>query len=62
MNTSFLVAISTKIGHRRPDSVPTPFEIPIKIPAYRGAMSRWLTLKPEKLFYLEELMYNVRQV
>lgn len=39
--------LSTKKGTRSPAIVPIPFDIPIKILAYLGAMSKWLTLKPE---------------
>ena len=35
----------TKIGHMMPASVPKPLETPIRILAYRGAMSKWFTLK-----------------
>lgn len=38
---------STKMGTNNPAIVPTPFDIPIKILAYLGAMSKWFTLKPE---------------
>lgn len=37
----------TMIGQTIPDSVPTPLEMPIKILAYLGAMSKWFTLNPE---------------
>lgn len=37
----------TIIGQTIPDSVPTPLEMPIKILAYLGAMSKWFTLNPE---------------
>jgi len=30
----------------RPAIVPMPFDMPIRILAYRGAISRWFTLKP----------------
>lgn len=33
-------------GHNRPAIVPIPFEIPISILAYLGAISKWFTLKP----------------
>lgn len=39
--------LSTKKGTNRPAIVPIPFDIPIKILAYLGAMSKWFTLKPE---------------
>ena len=39
--------LSTKIGTRSPAMVPIPLDIPIRILAYLGAISRWLTLKPE---------------
>lgn len=44
--TLFFVIAPTIIGHTIPDNVPTPFEIPIKILAYLGAISKWLTLNP----------------
>lgn len=44
--TFFFVSFSTTIGHKSPDKVPTPFEMPMRIPAYRGAMSKWFTLNP----------------
>jgi len=37
------------IGHRSPAIVPIPFDMPISILAYLGAMSKWLTLNPESL-------------
>ena len=45
--TLFFVIAPTIIGQTIPDSVPTTFEMPIKILAYLGAISKWLTLKPE---------------
>lgn len=45
--TLFFVIAPTMIGQTIPDNVPTPFEMPIKILAYLGAISKWLTLKPE---------------
>lgn len=45
--TFFAVILSTKKGTIRPAMVPIPLDMPIKILAYLGAMSRWLTLKPE---------------
>lgn len=39
--------LSTKKGTRSPAIVPIPFDMPIKILAYLGAMSKWLTLNPE---------------
>ena len=30
-----------------PASVPTPLDMPMRMEAHLGAMSRWLTLKPE---------------
>ena len=45
--TLFFVIAPTIIGQTIPDNVPTPFEMPIKILAYLGAISKWLTLKPE---------------
>lgn len=44
--TLFFVSAPTIKGHTIPDSVPTPLEMPIRMLAYRGAISRWLTLKP----------------
>lgn len=38
--TLFFVIAPTIIGHTIPDNVPTPFEIPIKILAYLGAISK----------------------
>ena len=34
-------------GQMRPAIVPMPFDRPIRILAYLGAMSRWFTLYPE---------------
>lgn len=31
----------------QPAMVPIPFDMPIRMLAYRGAMSKWLTLKPD---------------
>lgn len=45
--TLFLVMAPTIRGHTMPDRVPTPLEMPMRILAYRGAMSKWLTLNPE---------------
>ena len=44
---------STMTGQRIPEMVPIPFERPIRMLAYLGAMSRWLTLYPvqKKTFY-----------
>lgn len=42
-----LVKWSIAIGQIRPAIVPIPLDIPIKILAYLGAISRWLTLYPE---------------
>lgn len=44
--TLFFVIAPTIIGQTIPDKVPTPLEIPIKMLAYLGAMSKWLTLNP----------------
>lgn len=44
--TLCFVMAPTISGQTIPDKVPTPLEIPMRILAYRGAMSRWLTLKP----------------
>lgn len=41
------VNFSVTIGQNIPANVPKPFEMPIRIDAYLGAISRWLTLKPE---------------
>jgi hypothetical protein len=38
--TASLVRKSIAIGQRRPAIVPIPFDIPIKIEAYLGAMSK----------------------
>jgi hypothetical protein len=38
--TPFLVKNSTVTGHNIPANVPTPLDIPIRILAYRGAISR----------------------
>lgn len=46
--TLCLVIAPTISGHTIPESVPTPFEIPMSMLAYRGAMSKWLTLKPKQ--------------
>lgn len=45
--TLFFVIAPTIIGQTIPDKVPTPLEMPIKMLAYLGAMSKWLTLNPE---------------
>lgn len=45
------------IGQTIPDNVPTPFEMPIKMLAYLGAISRWLTLKPE--IHVESLTQRI---
>lgn len=45
--TLCLVMAPTMRGHTIPDNVPTPFEMPISMLAYRGAISKWLTLNPE---------------
>lgn len=45
--TFFSVMWSTTIGQTSPAMVPIPLDKPIKILAYRGAMSKWLTLNPE---------------
>lgn len=34
-------------GHSRPAIVPIPFEIPISMLAYLGAISKWFTLNPK---------------
>ena len=44
---SSFVICSVTMGQIIPANVPTPLLMPIKIEAYRGAMSRWLTLNPE---------------
>lgn len=44
--TLFFVIAPTIIGQTIPDKVPTPLEMPIKMLAYLGAMSKWLTLNP----------------
>lgn len=44
--TLCFVIAPTMSGHTIPESVPTPLEIPMSMLAYRGAMSKWLTLKP----------------
>lgn len=44
--TLCLMMILIAAGHRRPAIVPIPFEIPISILAYLGAMSKWFTLNP----------------
>lgn len=44
--TLCFVSISVTIGQNMPARVPTPLDIPISILAYRGAMSKWFTLKP----------------
>lgn len=44
--TLFFVIAPTIIGQTIPDKVPTPLEIPIKMLAYLGAISKWLTLNP----------------
>lgn len=41
------VNFSVTIGQIMPANVPKPLDMPIKMLAYRGAMSKWLTLKPE---------------
>lgn len=46
--TLFLVMAPTISGQTMPDSVPTPLDMPMRMLAYRGAMSRWLTLKPNE--------------
>lgn len=38
---------SVVMGQAMPERVPTPLLMPIRMEAYRGAMSKWLTLKPE---------------
>lgn len=38
--------LSMTMGQMRPAIVPIPLDIPIKILAYLGAMSRWFTLNP----------------
>lgn len=38
---------SMATGQMSPAIVPIPFDKPIRILAYLGAMSRWLTLYPE---------------
>lgn len=47
VSTLCLVMAPTMRGHTIPDNVPTPFEMPISMLAYRGAISKWLTLKPK---------------
>lgn len=42
-----LVMWSMATGQMSPAIVPIPFDNPIRILAYLGAMSRWLTLYPE---------------
>lgn len=37
-----------KIGLTIPGIDPKVFDIPIRIEAYFGAMSKWLTVKPDK--------------
>lgn len=36
-------------GHNNPAMVPIPFEMPISMLAYLGAISKWFTLNPEKI-------------
>ena len=45
--TLCFVIAPTMSGQTMPDNVPTPLEMPMRILAYRGAISRWLTLNPE---------------
>ena len=47
-STLCLVMAPTIRGHTIPESVPTPLEMPMRMLAYRGAMSRWFTLKPKQ--------------
>lgn len=64
--TLCFVMAPTISGQTIPDKVPTPLEMPMRMLAYRGAMSRWLTLKPygvNKELYshnLYKLYFNVR--
>ena len=43
--TFFAITLAT-CGPTKPGMVAAMFDIPIRMPAYLGAMSRWLTLMP----------------
>lgn len=45
--TFCLMMILIAAGHNNPAIVPIPFEMPISILAYLGAISKWFTLNPE---------------